>query len=55
MIYDFRRRVKLFKNQERIELFTDGNDDYTYVLRGFFPTGNIDYGQLVKIRDSHGN
>ena len=51
--YDFRRRVMPFQ-KERIEVFTDGNDDYTYVLKSFFPEDNINYGQLVKIRDSHG-
>ena len=53
MIYDFRRRVRPFR-EERIEVFTDGNDDYTYVLKSFFPMVNINYGQLVKIRDTHG-
>lgn len=53
MLYDFRRRVKPFW-KERVEVFTDGNDDYTYVLRSFFPADSINYGQLVKIRDSNG-
>ena len=53
MIYDFRRRVRPFR-KEKIEVFTDGNDDYTYALRSFFPLENINYGQLVKIRDSRG-
>ena len=53
MIYDFRRRARPFR-EERIEVFTDGNDDYTYVLKSFFPMVNINYGQLVKIRDTHG-
>ncbi len=35
-------------------MFTDGNDDYTYVLKSFFPEDNINHGQLVKITDSHG-
>ena len=53
MIYDFRRRARPFR-EERIEVFTDGNDDYTYVLKSFFPMVNINYGQLVKIRNTHG-
>jgi len=53
MIYDFRRRVRPFQ-KEKIEVFTDGNDDYTYVLKSFFPMDNMNYGQLVKIRDTHG-
>ena len=40
MIYDFRRRARPFR-EERIEVFTDGNDDYTYVLKSFFPMVNI--------------
>ena len=53
MIYDFRRRARPFR-EERIEVFTDGNDDYTYVLKSFFPMVNINYGQPVKIRNTHG-
>ncbi len=53
MIYDFRRRLS-FNSQLKAEVFTDGNDDYTYAFRGFFPQGMINYGQLVKIRDSRG-
>ncbi len=34
MIYDFRRRP--FR-EEGIEIFTDGNDVYTYVLKTVFP------------------
>jgi IS1 family transposase len=40
MIYDFRRRVRPFQ-KEKIEVFTDGNDDYTYVLKSLFPMDNI--------------
>ena len=40
--------------QDTLELFTDGNDDYTYVLPMCFPLGLVDYGQLVKIKqDGH--
>ena len=54
MIYDFRRRVRPLRDHEKIEIFTDGNDDYTYALKSFFPQDNINYGQLVKLRDSRG-
>jgi hypothetical protein len=37
--------------QSTLELFTDGNDDYTYVLPVVFPLGLVNYGQLVKIRE----
>ncbi|MDR2203951.1 MAG: hypothetical protein LBE76_06615, partial [Nitrososphaerota archaeon] len=36
-----------------LEVFTDGNDDYVYVLPQCFVLGLIDYGQLIKIRE-HG-
>jgi len=38
--------------QNRIEVFTDGNDDYTYVLPDYYTGSCIDYGQLVKIREN---
>lgn len=37
-----------------IEVFTDGNDYYTYVLPRFFRVRQLNYGQLVKIRDANG-
>ena len=40
--------------QSTLELFTDGNDDYTYVLPRCFQLGLIDYGQLVKVKE-HGH
>ena len=52
IIYDFRRRIRPFQ-KEKIEVFTDDNDDYTYVLKSFLPIDNINYGQLVKVRDTH--
>jgi len=48
---------KLFERTElpfpdnKIEVFTDGNDDYTYVLSGYYVDTCINYGQLVKIRE----
>lgn len=39
--------------QSTLEVFTDGNDDYWYVLPRCFPLGLIDYGQLIKVRE-HG-
>jgi len=37
--------------QSTLEVFTDGNDDYVYVLPRCFPLGLIDYGQLVKVKE----
>ena len=48
-----RRRTKQPSWQSTLELFTDGNDDYSYVLPKCFPLGLIDYGQLVKVKE-HG-
>jgi len=33
-----------------LEVFTDGNDDHTYVLSLRFQLGLVDYGQLIKIK-----
>ena len=37
----------------RFEMYTDGNDDYIYMLPLHFDRKLIDYGQLVKIKE-HG-
>ena len=36
----------------KIEIFSDGNDDYTYVLPDYYADSCINYGQLVKIREN---
>lgn len=43
-------RLKLPDSLNRLELYTDGNDDYEYVLKDILPESWIDYGQLIKIR-----
>ncbi len=51
-----RMMVKLFDRTEipspanKIELFTDGNDDYTHVLPDYYAENCINYGQLIKIK-----
>lgn len=35
----------------KIDFFTDGNDDYTYVLPKYYAKTCMNYGQLVKIRE----
>lgn len=52
MIFDVARRVKLLHDNERIQFFSDGNDDYTYVLPDYFQVENMDYAQLIKIREN---
>jgi IS1 family transposase len=51
MIFDLARRVELLFGKKRVQFFTDGNDDYTYILPDYFKTENMDYGQLIKIRE----
>ena len=36
---------------DMLTIFTDGNDDYTFVLPKCFPLGLVDYGQLLKIKE----
>jgi hypothetical protein len=36
----------------RLEIRSDGNDDYVVVLPEFFRTDTINYGQLIKLRKS---
>jgi len=50
MIRKFAKALKVPSLQCPLEVFTDGNDDYTYVLPLCFQLGLIDYGQLIKIR-----
>jgi hypothetical protein len=35
----------------KIEIFTDGNSYYAYVLQDYYPDICINYGQLIKIRE----
>lgn len=54
MLGDFKRSIRSPGRGEKIEVFTDGNDDYTYSLPSFFKVRQLNYAQLVKIRDSNG-
>ena len=44
-------RAELPFPDSKIEIFTDGNDDYTYILPDYYADTCIDYGQLIKIRE----
>ena len=44
-------RVELPFPDNKIEIFTDGNTDYEYVLPEFYAKTCINYGQLIKIRE----
>jgi len=54
MICAFKRSLKSPMRGEKLEVFTDGNDDYTYAFPSFFKVNELNYGQLVKIRDANG-
>lgn len=36
---------------DRLNIFSDGNDDYTFVMPEFFKKDCVNYGQLIKIRE----
>jgi len=51
MVFDLRTRIEIPLGEKRIQFFTDGNDDYTYIFPDYFRIENMDYGQLIKIRE----
>lgn len=51
MIAKLYERTELPFPDNKIEIFTDGNDDYTYVLKKYYADTCINYGQLIKIRE----
>ncbi len=52
MIEKLSERTEQPSPQTKMEVFTDGNDDYTYVFPDYYADTCIDYGQLVKIREN---
>lgn len=51
MIEQLSRRTETPFTYNKITVFTDGNDDYTYVLPEYFDIPSINYAQLIKIRE----
>lgn len=47
----FAKRIDLPTFSYRLEIRSDGNDDYTIVLGECFRPDTINYGQLVKIKE----
>ncbi len=43
-------RIETPTENDKLRIYTDGNDDYTYTLPSYFSPDHMDYGQLVKIR-----
>jgi IS1 family transposase len=44
-------RIELPFPENKIQIFSDGNDDYEYVLPEYYADTCVDYGQVVKIRE----
>jgi hypothetical protein len=51
MLAKLSKRVAMPSASNKLTVYSDGNDDYTYVLPKFYPVGFINYGQVVKIRE----
>jgi hypothetical protein len=52
MLEQFTKRIVQPTFGYRLEIRSDSNDNYTYVLPEFFRTDAINYRQLIKIRES---
>ncbi len=50
MIEKLYRRVEFPFPDNKLEIFSDGNDDYEYVLPEYYAETCINYGQLIKVR-----
>ena len=46
------RRTKLPTQNNKMEVFSDGNDDYTAVLSEYYSEDCLIYGQVIKIASS---
>lgn len=44
-------RIELPFPNNKIQIFSDGNDDYVYTLPEYYANTCIDYGQIIKIRE----
>ena len=45
------QRVETPSSTNRLTIYSDGNDDYQFVMPEFFEKDCMNYGQLVKIRE----
>jgi len=52
MIEQLYNRIRLPFPDDKLEIYSDGNDDYTYVLSEYYAETCINYGQLIKIREN---
>ncbi len=44
-------RVQLPFPNNKIQIFSDGNDDYTSTIPDYYAETCVDYGQLIKIKE----
>jgi len=51
MIEKLFSRAELPFPNNKIQIFSDGNDDYVFTLPEYYADTCIDYGQIVKIRE----
>ena len=51
MIKKVYERTQLPNPSNKIEFYTDGNNDYTHILPNYYADTCINYGQIVKIRE----
>ena len=52
MIEKLFSRVELPFPNNKIQIFSDGNDDYVFTLPEYYADTCIDYGKIVKIREN---
>lgn len=51
MLAKVSRRISMPGASDRLTIYSDGNDDYAYVLPEFYPIDSLNYGQVVKVRE----
>ena len=51
MLVKLSGRTEIPTPDNMIDIYTDGNDDYEYILPEFYPPAVINYGQLIKVRE----
>ncbi|UUX93142.1 hypothetical protein [Methanoplanus endosymbiosus] len=50
MMNDLYERIKLPDPQSKLEIYTDGNDQYLTSLNALYANPCVNYGQLIKVR-----
>lgn len=51
MLTKFSKKIKTPAADNQLSIFSDGNDDYSVVLKELFPVNCMNYGQIIKIRE----